>query len=212
MTDELKISNQNQPQEVPKLEDYPLYMDYAIACREAGVQPEPNPKKKSNHPVSESTAVSHQSSSVQHPDNHPVQSSGPSRTLGFDPRVVEPFDGFTAEQIKTVAVYHWDWLPLFSKDKTSWWAENTKGLEFFKRNFHKMAEAFPAGKLTLEAMEYAIKKALEPPMEWDFDPHCPKGCNKGFLRKLENRLPKIIAQCECRHLVPVGKATWRDKV
>jgi len=209
MTHDLNISNPKQPQEAPKFEDFTSYLDYVIACKEAGVKPEPNPKAKT-------TPVTHQSAPVSH-SQAPVRelgsgASSPSRTLGFDPRVVEPFDGFTAEQIKTVAVYHWDWLPLFSKDKTSWWAENTKGLEFFKRNFHKMAEAFPAGKLTLEMMEYAIQKALEPPMEWDFDPHCPSGCNKGFLRKLENRLPKIVAQCECRHLVPVGKATWRTKV
>lgn len=61
-----------------------------------------------------------------------------SRPLeGFDPFAIEPFDGWTAEQIKTVADFHW------TTSKLSWWRDNCQTEEFFKRNFEKMSKAVP---------------------------------------------------------------------
>ncbi len=205
----MTTENSNSEKQVPKRSDFTLWMDYSAACYKVGVTPEPNPKEPvlvdatGKPPVLGSKVLKSSVASFE-----PSQdSAAPARTVGFDPRIVEPFDGWTAEQIRTVAVFHWDYLPLFSKEKTSWWAENSKGLEFFKRNFHKMAEAVPA-KLTLERMEYAVKKATEPPKEYDYDPNCPNGCKGGFIREMQKvgrgHLPVIVRECECRRLVPVG--------
>jgi len=217
MTTENSNSNQEQPQGSPKLDDFVSYIDYSIACKAAGVPPVPNPRvhipadttgKVFSTPVAKHLGGAEEQSRVQ-------DSSAPIRTIGFDPHTVEPFDGWTAEQIKTVAVFHWDYLPLFSKEKTSWWAENSKGLEFFKRNFHKMAEAVPT-KLTLERMEYAVKKATEPPKEYDYDPNCPNGCHQGLIKELQKvgrgHLPVIVRECECRRLVPVGTPMRKKQV
>lgn len=227
MITDFNASHQSQDQNPPKLEDFAGdYLDYCDACTKAGVTPVPNPKGHiptdatgkvtpvPNPKVRIPTDATGRASStpiVKHlggvEESRAQDSSAPARTVGFDPRTVEPFDGWTADQIRTVAVFHWDYLPLFSKEKTSWWAENSKGLEFFKRNFHKMAEAVPA-KLTLERMEYAVKKATEPPKEYDYDPNCPNGCKGGFIREMQKvgrgHLPVIVCECECRRLVPVG--------
>lgn len=229
MTTENQNLNLKQPQVAPKLDEFPSWLAYSIECRRVGVIPVPNPDAEVPqdrtgivtlvpNPDTPNLSVPMRSP-VPSPITHeqspriqdsPVVSTTPIRTLGFDPRTVEPFDGWTSEQIRTVAVYHWDYLPIFSKEKASWWAENAKSVDFFKRNFHKMAEAIPT-KLTLKQMEYAVAKATAPPMEYDYNSNCSHGCRKGLIWKLEGRLWKIKSICECRHLVPMGTATWRKQ-
>jgi len=221
MTTENQNSNQKQPQTAPNLDDFASYIAYQIECKRAGVTPVPNPR--AHIPADTTGKASSAPVPVKHLGSAEEQSQAqessvtPTRSIGFDPHTVEPFDGWTAEQIKTVATYHWDYLPLFSKEKTSWWAENTKGVDFFKRNFHKMAEAFPINKLTLERMEYAIKKATEPLMEWDYDPNCPyDGCQRGLIKEMQKvgkgHLPVIVRECECRRLAPVGTAMRKKQL
>jgi len=70
------------------------------------------------------------------------------RKLGFDPYALEPFDGWTSEQINLVSAYHWE----HSDD--SFWRDTCRSEEFFKRNFAKMAQALPPG------WEIPVKKRI----------------------------------------------------
>jgi hypothetical protein len=88
-------------------------------------QGEPKPSQPSSGPVMNPSA-----DYFKNPDG--------SRPLeGFDPFAIEPFDGWTADQIKIVADHHWN------KSKNSFWRDKCETEEFFKRNFEKMSKAVP---------------------------------------------------------------------
>jgi hypothetical protein len=191
---------------IPKLEDFDNYMQYDIACKAAGVTPEPNPK------LSLSIASAPTRSQPPVIKQQPAQQQTKGKSLGFDldeAKTALGFDGWTPEQVETVYFYHVTYLPLFAKTpEDMWWSDKITSVSFFRKHFGTLAEAFPIGKLSLEQMQYAVKKKLEPPMEYDFDPNCPRGCQRGFIKEMQKvgrgHLPVIVRECECRRLVPVG--------
>ncbi len=192
-----------------KLEDFDNYMQYDIACKEAGVIPVPNPKLSLTIASAPVRSQSPTSSAVR---QQPASQQTKGKSLGFDlgeAVTALGFDGWTSEQVETVYFYHTTYLPLFAKTpEDMWWSDKITSVSFFRKHFGTLAEAFPIGKLSLEQMQHAVAKKLEPPMEYDFDPNCPHGCYGGFIKELQKvgrgHLPVIVRECECRRLVPVG--------
>jgi hypothetical protein len=83
-------------------------------------------------PPQQSTSPSEDDVSV------PTSSSvAEEKQIGFDPFSVPPFDGWSAEQIKTVTAFHWQ------HSQNPWWRDHTNSADYFRRNFAKMAEQVP---------------------------------------------------------------------
>lgn len=147
--------------------------------------PAPNPEPPLPAPQREPAPPALRDSKI----SAPPPAALPKRKLGFDPYAIEPFEDWTAEQIKLVVTYHWE------HNDNDFWCKTTKTEDFFKRNFEKMASQMPAD--------------WKPPMpktKIEFDPNCPRKCNQGrHLVKGTNGFAQTN-YCGCRKEVPVAAA------
>jgi hypothetical protein len=85
-----------------------------------------------------------------------------TRTIGFNPYAVEPFDGWTREQLDEVIHYHWEYLP--SIEGKSFWRDQTNTEAYFKRNFAKMAQAVKPilPKKKSQSVSAVIRRTTDP--------------------------------------------------
>jgi hypothetical protein len=123
------------------------------------------------------------------PEAAPQPMALPKRKLGFDPYAVEPFEDWTEAQIKLVVAYHWKY------NESSFWREQTKSGEFFRRNFGKMAEQVPHGW-----------KPPAPKTTLVWDRNCPNKCKEGKLRSKNEQGFLETRYCGCRKEVCVAAA------
>lgn len=99
--------------------------------------------------------------------------------LGFDPYDIEPFDDWTADEIRLVVCYWWEHA------KNTWYRDNVNRPEYFREKFAKMAGEMPRNWQPPKPKETTVQKAKP-----KADPTCEKCHGKGEFKVDKPGYPK----------------------
>ena len=96
---------------------------------------------------------------------NPAHGSAPDapdkpKKLGFDPYAIEPWDGWTADDIRLVVCYWWEHA------KDTWFRDSVNTQDYFRKKFSDMAARMP------KSWQPPKKPAASVPKQ--ADPNCPQ--------------------------------------
>jgi hypothetical protein len=105
-------------------------------------QPPVHPKKEQSRPVAAAPECNHwpRCTNGKGPCKTtatPPASPRPAKKLGFDPYSIEPFDDWTADEIRLVSCYWWEYA------KNTWYRDNVNRPDYFREKFAKIASEMP---------------------------------------------------------------------